>query len=667
MQHTDTFLDWALAYARRGWFVFPIVAETKGAQLVPHWNVDSTLDEAVIRGWWQRWPTANVALDLHRSGLLAIDVDARADGIALYAELEANLGPLDRSCVANTQDRGLHIVCHDPGFTRVRGKSPGIDYKHRGYILVQPSRYVRTAEADPHCEPGSVGVYRWATFGEPAHLPHSWVQFLPATSEPAPNTADLPAYEHDAGTLSDAEYNSLVEKLLATGPRGQKNKATWSAIGLIYHDYGLGFAQGDVLLREWNETPELGPPRAEIDLMRQRDRALASGRYENERGGMLGLESFGAAVTAATAAAPPLDLIPLGIEQHRIGYLSGLDTPVVRSFPTQFPRLNELLGGGLSTRQVTTIMGGPAVGKTAFLLSLLLPYTTAEKPIPVLIISTEIEAAEIAARCAAPTLGRPWRDLVRDASARPAIVRANADKPLYIFDPTHLPTDQDLILAFIRGAIQAVTVQCGQSPIVAIDYLQNLVAGGDSDGARQRIEKISTGLVAVVRSLDVSVVAVSSVGRSAYGANLEKIRESENALEYLPLAKESGKIEFDAGSCLFIDALPSGDRGRWRGNIVVCKSRHGETGFAGISFDAALGIYSSAAYRPTAGSKQQDDIDAGQAELLALIQANPGVYSRRSLSAAVKVRKSTTLATLAIMLQAGTIQIVGSQLMPGDK
>lgn len=46
------------------------------APLTPHGVIDATTDPQVIKRWWSRWPTANVFIDLARSGLVDIAPDS---------------------------------------------------------------------------------------------------------------------------------------------------------------------------------------------------------------------------------------------------------------------------------------------------------------------------------------------------------------------------------------------------------------------------------------------------------------------------------------------------------------------------------------------------------------------------------------------------------------
>ena len=73
-----TMLRAALRYARRGWRVFPVTPGSK-APLIKKWPDLATSDPRTIKGWFHRWPDANVGI-CTGNGLLVIDIDPRNGG-----------------------------------------------------------------------------------------------------------------------------------------------------------------------------------------------------------------------------------------------------------------------------------------------------------------------------------------------------------------------------------------------------------------------------------------------------------------------------------------------------------------------------------------------------------------------------------------------------------
>ncbi len=154
-------LAYALAYARRGWRVFPLAsfdgkacscgdAHCSSAGKHPRTKQgvkDATTDEAQIRAWWTRWPTANIGIATGMapgatSGLYVIDVDshkgAAPDVLAPYdprtllATLRARTGSGGYHLYLKT-DRPLPNTCDRLGqFVDTRGEG--------GYVVAPPSR-----------------------------------------------------------------------------------------------------------------------------------------------------------------------------------------------------------------------------------------------------------------------------------------------------------------------------------------------------------------------------------------------------------------------------------------------------------------------------------------------------------------------------------------------
>jgi hypothetical protein len=68
------FLDFALGYVSRGWFVFPCAVKQKHPRVVGGFLSASNDVEQITR-WWKAEPEANIGLALGASGLLAVDVE----------------------------------------------------------------------------------------------------------------------------------------------------------------------------------------------------------------------------------------------------------------------------------------------------------------------------------------------------------------------------------------------------------------------------------------------------------------------------------------------------------------------------------------------------------------------------------------------------------------
>ena len=152
----------AMAFAGRGIPVLPIHTPVKGASgsacscdgadcrspgkhpRTTRGLRDATTDVAIIRGWWERWPDANVGvLTGAASGLVALDIDPRNGGDETLRRLERAHGPLPPTWRFLTGGGGQHVLFRHPGGS-VRNSAgrvgPGVDVKaDGGYIVAPPS------------------------------------------------------------------------------------------------------------------------------------------------------------------------------------------------------------------------------------------------------------------------------------------------------------------------------------------------------------------------------------------------------------------------------------------------------------------------------------------------------------------------------------------------
>ena len=147
----DTPLDYALWYAGLGWFVLPVRADKKPVQ--GYGLTRATNDPHKIAQIWAENPDAGVAIACAQSGLVVLDIDPRNGGYDTLKRIEAEHGPLKSSTVTLTQGGGEHRYFQaEAGVAYPGSLGRGIDVKHHGYVLAEPSR-------------GESGAYRWGHDG----------------------------------------------------------------------------------------------------------------------------------------------------------------------------------------------------------------------------------------------------------------------------------------------------------------------------------------------------------------------------------------------------------------------------------------------------------------------------------------------------------------------
>lgn len=132
----------ALAWAARGFKVFPIVEGTKDQPLVP-FTQEATTDETQIRRWWQDALTGIVRG--HNIGVLTtdhpvVDIDTKGDKPGLQSH--GDLGGTWDTLVVRTPSGGFHAY-HDAPYAvanSIGDVAPGIDIRgFHGYVLAPGS------------------------------------------------------------------------------------------------------------------------------------------------------------------------------------------------------------------------------------------------------------------------------------------------------------------------------------------------------------------------------------------------------------------------------------------------------------------------------------------------------------------------------------------------
>lgn len=216
----DALVAAAIRYAERGWPVFPCRPRGK-TPATRNGLKDATTDQGLITGWWEQWPTANVAVRTGaESGLVVLDVDGDA-GHAALRRLLAEHGSLPPTAAVATPSGGAHHYFRHPGgrIANSAGKlGDGLDVRgDGGYVLAPPSI---GAQGRPYAVAERAGV---------ADLPpwllrllrdggNGWRQPTPASEWVAIVRDGLPEGQRNAGLARLVGYllrRDLEEPLVA--------------------------------------------------------------------------------------------------------------------------------------------------------------------------------------------------------------------------------------------------------------------------------------------------------------------------------------------------------------------------------------------------------------------------------------------------------------------
>ena len=179
--------EYALEYAKLKWHIFPL-APGKKTPITSNGVKDATVDAAIIRAWWEKWPDANVALACGKeSGVWVVDIDVNKEkginGFASLGRLPGNIF-VHRTLQQLTPRGGLHLLFTTANPPRNKNSFlTGVDIRGEGYyIVLAPSRL------DPYDGCLNGGVYSWADGLDPWHPGLHLAQF-PDCMRPAERDA----------------------------------------------------------------------------------------------------------------------------------------------------------------------------------------------------------------------------------------------------------------------------------------------------------------------------------------------------------------------------------------------------------------------------------------------------------------------------------------------
>lgn len=169
MTHQANLLHCTLAYAGKGWPVFPLhtIRDGKCSCSNPkckspgkHPKIEggfqnATTDKTQVKKWWSKWPDANIGIRTGKeSRLFVLDLDHKdnpeKDGIRSMAVLVEKSGNLPQTPKVLTGSRGEHHYFKMPDLDIGNSSSKlaaGIDIRaNGGYVVAPPSLHISSNE-----------------------------------------------------------------------------------------------------------------------------------------------------------------------------------------------------------------------------------------------------------------------------------------------------------------------------------------------------------------------------------------------------------------------------------------------------------------------------------------------------------------------------------------
>jgi hypothetical protein len=199
-------LEGALAYAARGWPVYPQNPVNRHGAFTGAKNA-ATTDRATIEGWSRRWPDFAIAVITGApSGIVALDVDVKngADGRDTL-EMEFSVSTHPETPTDHSPNGGYHCLFRHPGhFVKSGPLGPGLEIKADNLWITLPPGIGRSW--DPHLSLDAVPI---------AEMPQ-WL--VDATAPPpAVKEAARPKYAGKLSRYGEVALDDAIKRILGAG------------------------------------------------------------------------------------------------------------------------------------------------------------------------------------------------------------------------------------------------------------------------------------------------------------------------------------------------------------------------------------------------------------------------------------------------------------------
>ncbi len=276
---------------------------------------------------------------------------------------------------------------------------------------------------------------------------------------------------------------------------------------------------------------------------------------------------------------------PLIKEAEQIMTTASKNNGDVTGISTGYRELDDYTSGWQNS-DLIIIAGRPAMGKTAFALSMA-KNIAADLNVPMAFFSLEMSGVQLVNRLIANTCeiegtkilngslnGAEWERFDKR-------IQHLMDAPLYIDDTPGLS-----VFELRTKAMRLVREHKIQ--LIMVDYLQLMNANGMRFNSRQEeVSMISRSLKILAKELNIPVIALSQLNRG-----LEARSGAEGKRPMLSDLRESGAIEQDADMVLFVHRPekfglskgPNGEDYKGKAEIVIAKHRKGATGIVLLNF-----------------------------------------------------------------------------------
>src|ERR1700677_1219031 len=252
----------------------------------------------------------------------------------------------------------------------------------------------------------------------------------------------------------------------------------------------------------------------------------------------------------------------------------------ITGLATHYHDLDEMTSG-LQRSDLVIIAARPSMGKTAFVMNIAENAAIEDKKV-VGVFSLEMSREALLLRLLSSTArvdahkmrtGTFFQDDTRKLSRA---LEQLAHAPIFIDDTPGIS------LSEMRAKARRLKQSQGSLDLIIVDYLQ-LMSGGSKryENRTQEVSAISRGLKALVKEMQVPVIALSQLSRAP------ESRSGDHRPQLSDL-RESGSIEQDADLVMFIfreEVYNHDDPDlQGRAEIIISKQRNGPIGRINLAF-----------------------------------------------------------------------------------
>ena len=261
----------ALAYAKRGWPVFPVKPNSKHPLIHGGKGVhDATTNPIKIAEWWTAHPNANIGFHVGAASMMVVDFDPGSDPEAV-ATLYGLPGD---TLTAHTPRGGTHefYMVAEPVAPSADKIADSVDIRSDGsYVLLAPS-----VTKD--------GTYTWADESVPiAGAPKALVEAAgKRVTKQADTTTDTvkPDLPHNIASFSAWLVNDAV-----TPREGERNNTLFKTVAMA-HSFALSAHKASELISDWMNNAWDAEPLGDDEFEKRIESVYASKNVTSAQGNM---------------------------------------------------------------------------------------------------------------------------------------------------------------------------------------------------------------------------------------------------------------------------------------------------------------------------------------------------------------------------------------------